>query len=539
MIALREAWQSGLLARRQWPRNLLAGLIVGLVALPLAMAFAIASGVRPENGLYTAIVAGFAVSMFGGSRVQIAGPTGAFVVILSSITARYGFAGLQVATLMAGAMLLLLGLARFGAIIRFIPDPVIAGFTAGIAVIIFVGQWPYFLGIAAPGAGPFYAKLATLLRHLPQLHAATALLGLFGLGVLVLAPRIAGVRRIPAPLLALVAVTVANIVLHPAGVATLGSAFGAMPRSLPMPSLPALGFDQISELIGPAFTIAMLGAIESLLSAVVADGMANTRHDPNQELIGQGIANMLTPLFGGFAATGAIARTATNVRSGANSPLGGIVHSVVLLLVLLLAAPLAARIPLCAMAAILFVVAWNMSEWRHCLRMVRRAPRADVVILLITFALTVFADLVIAVNIGVLLAMLHFLRRMSQSVSVRSEEPPAHARDVLIYTIEGPFFFGATEALERTLAATHTDPRWLILRLGHVPFMDITGIQALEEALASLRRRHVRVLLCEANERVHKKLADAGLLAALDDGGYHADIAGALAYCEAGAAVGR
>jgi SulP family sulfate permease len=539
MIALREAWQSGLLARQQWPRNLLAGLIVGLVALPLAMAFAIASGVRPENGLYTAIVAGFAVSMFGGSRVQIAGPTGAFVVILSSITARYGFAGLQVATLMAGAMLLLLGLARFGAIIRFIPDPVIAGFTAGIAVIIFVGQWPYFLGLAAPGAGPFYAKLATLLQHLPQLHAATALLGLSGLVVLALAPRIAGVRRIPAPLLALVAVTVANIVLHPAGVATLGSAFGAMPRSPPLPSLPALGFDQISELIGPAFTIAMLGAIESLLSAVVADGMANTRHDPNQELIGQGIANMLTPLFGGFAATGAIARTATNVRSGANSPLGGIAHSVVLLLVLLLAAPLAAHIPLCAMAAILFVVAWNMSEWRHCLRMVRRAPRADVVILLITFALTVFADLVIAVNIGVLLAMLHFLRRMSQSVSVRSEEPPAHARDVLIYTIEGPFFFGATEALERTLAATHTDPRWLILRLGHVPFMDITGIQALEEALSSLRRRHVRVLLCEANERVHKKLADAGLLAALGDGGYHGTLAGALAFTGEGTPTGR
>jgi SulP family sulfate permease len=212
---------------------------------------------------------------------------------------------------------------------------------------------------------------------------------------------------------------------------------------------------------------------------------------------------------------------------------------VVLLLVLLLAAPLAAHIPLCAMAAILFVVAWNMSEWRHCLRMVRRAPRADVVILLITFALTVFADLVIAVNIGVLLAMLHFLRRMSQSVSVRSEEPPAHARDVLIYTIEGPFFFGATEALERTLAATHTDPRWLILRLGHVPFMDITGIQALEEALSSLRRRHVRVLLCEANERVHKKLADAGLLAALGDGGYHGTLAGALAFTGEGTSTGR
>jgi len=539
MIAMREAWQAGLLKRNQWPGNLLAGLIVGLVALPLAMAFAIASGVRPENGLFTAIVAGVAVSAFGGTRMQIAGPTGAFVVILASITARYGFGGLQVATLMAGLMLLLLGVARFGSIIRFIPDPVIAGFTAGIAVIIFVGQWSYFLGITAPGAGPFYAKLVALVHHFAQVHRATALLGLLGLAVLVVAPRIAGLRRVPAPLLALLVVTFANIALHPAGVATLGSAFGDMPRSLPMPSLPAFDFDQVSELIGPAFTIAMLGAIESLLSAVVADGMAGTRHDPNQELIGQGIANMLTPLFGGFAATGAIARTATNVRSGATGPLGGIVHSAVLLLVLMLAAPLAARIPLCAMAAILFVVAWNMSEWRHCVRMVRRAPRADVVILLITFALTVFADLVIAVNIGVLLAMLHFFRRMSQSVSVSVEQPPPHARDVLIYSIEGPFFFGATEALERTLAATHTDPRWLVLRLGRVPFMDITGIQALEEAVASLRRRRVRVLLCEANERVLKKLEDAELLVALGEGGYHADIAGALAYCGAGTAAGR
>jgi SulP family sulfate permease len=539
MIALREAWQAGLLKRDQWAGNLVAGLVVGLVALPLAMAFAIASGVRPENGLFTAIVAGVVVSVFGGSRTQIAGPTGAFVVILASITARYGFAGLQVATLMAGAMLLLLGIARFGSIIRFIPDPVIAGFTAGIAVIIFVGQWSYFLGIPAPGAGPFYAKLIALLRHFPQWHPATTFLGLLGMGVLLIAPRIAGLRRVPAPLLALVAVTLANILLHPAGVATLGSAFGEMPRSLPLPSLPAFDFDQISELIGPAFTIAMLGAIESLLSAVVADGMAGTRHDPNQELIGQGVANMLAPIFGGFAATGAIARTATNVRSGATGPLGGIVHSVVLLLVLMLAAPLAARIPLCAMAAILFLVAWNMSELRHCLRMVRRAPRADVVILLITFALTVFADLVIAVNIGVLLAMLHFFRRMSQSVSVSSEPPPPHARDVLIYSIEGPFFFGATEALERTLAATHTDPRWLILRLGRVPFMDITGIQALEEALASLHRRRVRVLLCEANERVFKKLQDAELLAVLGEGGYHADIAGALALASGGTPPAR
>lgn len=544
MIAFREAWRAGLLQPAQWPRNLLAGLVVALVALPLAMAFAIASGARPENGLFTAIVAGAAVSIFGGSRVQIAGPTGAFVVILAGITTRYGFGGLQVATFMAGAILLLFGMARLGNIIRFIPDPVIAGFTAGIAVIIFVGQWQYFFGLPAPTGAHFHEKLLTLLATLPHFNAPTAMLGVLGLAVLVIAPRVPGIKQLPAPLLALVAVTVAQELLRWPGVATLGSAFGAMPRSLPALSWPALTLGQVTELIGPAFTIAMLGAIESLLSAVVADGMAGTRHNPNQELIGQGIANLLTPLFGGFAATGAIARTATNVRSGATGPLAGLVHTLVLVAILLLAAPLAARIPLCALAAILFVVAWNMSEWRHCLRMIHRAPRADVVILLITFMLTVFTDLVIAVNIGVLLAMLQFLRRMSESVTVAPQdeaqlqlELAATApgmrlpEDVLVYAIEGPFFFGATEVLERTLAATHLDPRCLIIRLGRVPFMDITGLQALEEALASLKRRQVRVLLCEANERVRKKLADAEVLQSLGADGFHETLALALAFC--------
>jgi SulP family sulfate permease len=547
MIAIQEAWRAGLLKPAHWTRNLGAGLVVGLVALPLAMAmaFAIASGARPENGLFTAIVAGVAVSLFGGSRVQVAGPTGAFVVILSAITAKFGFGGLQIATLMAGAILLAFGLARLGNVIRFIPDPVVAGFTAGIAVIIFVGQWSYFLGLPIPGGSHFHEHLAALLTALPHLHPATTLLGLFALSILVVAPAIPGVRRLPAPLIALVCATLAQSVLQLPGVATLGSTFGPMPRALPALAWPDLSAAQMFELIGPAFTIAMLGAIESLLSAVVADGMAGTRHDPNQELLGQGIANVLTPLFGGFAATGAIARTATNVRSGANSPLGGIVHALALVALLMLAAPLADRIPLCALAAILFVVSWNMSEWRHCLRMARRAPRADVVILSITFLLTIFTDLVIAVNIGVLLAMLQFLRRMSESVVVERQEPaqldrelgaPAGTRlpeDVLVYGIDGPFFFGATESLERVLAATHRDPRWLILRLGRVPFMDITGLQALEEALGNLQRRRVQVMLCEANERVRRKLEDAGILQALGPGNYQADLAAALRHCAA------
>jgi SulP family sulfate permease len=543
MIAIEEARRAGLLARMFWPRNLLAGVIVGLVALPLAMAFAIASGARPENGLFTAIVAGVAVSLFGGSRLQVAGPTGAFVVILAGITARYGFSGLQVATFMAGVMLLLFGLARLGAVIRFIPDPVIAGFTAGIAVVIFVGQWPYFFGVPAPAGTHFHEKLWHLAPLLPHLHLATTALALLGLAVLVISPRIAGLRQVPAPLLALFVVTALQSVLHLPGVATLGSAFGAMPRGLPALSWPDLSIGQVTELIGPAFAIAMLGAIESLLSAVVADGMAGTRHDPNQELIGQGIANLLTPLFGGFAATGAIARTATNVRSGANSPLGGILHALVLLAILLLAAPLAAHIPLCALAAILFVVSYNMSEWRHCVRMARRAPRADVAILAITFLLTVFSDLVVAVNIGVLLATLQFLRRMAETVTVAPQDPAALQRelagtlteplprDVMVYAIDGPFFFGAAEVLERTLAATHRDPRCLIIRLGRVPFMDMTGLQALEEAIASLRRRKVRVLLCEANERVARKLADAEVAVMLGADNIHTDLAAAIAVC--------
>jgi len=551
MIAIREAWQAGLLGREHWVRNLVAGFVVGVVALPLAMAFAIASGAKPEQGIYTAIIAGALVSLFGGSRLQIAGPTGAFIVILAGVTAKHGIDGLQIATFMAGAILLALGLTRMGGIIRFIPDPVITGFTAGIGVIIFVGQWRYFLGLPVTGGEHFHEKVWALLQVMPAVHWPTALLAVASLAAVVFSSRIPGLKRVPGPLVALVLATAVQAYFLFPGVATIGTEFGGIPRGLPTLSMPEITLPRILELLGPAFTIAMLGAIESLLSAVVADGMAGTHHDSNQELVGQGIANLAVPLFGGFAATGAIARTATNVRNGGNSPLAGLFHVLTLVLVLLFLAPLAEYVPLAALAAVLFVVAWNMSEVRHFAGMVRRAPRADVAVLLITFLLTVFGDLVLAVNVGVIIAMFQFLRRMSSSVEVAAlggaELDAALAKrrwqalppGVMVYSIDGPFFFGAVDTFERSLAQTHTDPRRLILVLQRVPFMDITGIQSLEEAIRDLRRRGVEVLLCGANPRVKAKLEKAGLLELAGPGGYHDDLDSALQQADWGSTLAQ
>ncbi|BAN36852.1 sulfate permease-like transporter, MFS superfamily (plasmid) [Sulfuricella denitrificans skB26] len=543
MIALHEAYRAGLLHRKYWASNLVSGLIVGVVALPLAMAFAIASGVKPEQGLYTAIIAGLLVSVFGGTRLQIAGPTGAFIVILATIAAKHGVDGLQIATLMAGVMLLLMGFAKMGVVIKFIPAPVIVGFTAGIGVIIWVGQWKDFFGLPKIAGEHFHEKFLHLIEVLPQLQLATTALAVLSLLLITLSPRIRGLKHIPGPLLAMVVATALQSIFKFDGVETIGSAFGGIPQTLPAFALPSVTLARVIELIGPAFTIAMLGAIESLLSAVVADGMAGTRHDSNQELIGQGIANIAAPLFGGFAATGAIARTATNIRNGGTSPLAGIIHAITLVLIILILAPLAASIPLAALAAILFVVAYNMSEMKHFAHMVRRAPQADVAILLITFGLTVFTDLVVAVNIGVILATLQFLRRMASSVEVQQVAekelemeltyqglttlPPG----VLVYAIDGPFFFGAVENFEQTLAQTHTDPRILVIRLRRVPFMDITGLQTLEEAILNLEARGIRIILCEANERVREKLDKTGILAAIEPEDYFNDFATAIVRC--------
>lgn len=522
MIAILEAKRAGLLSKAHWFNNILAGVIVGVVALPLAMAFAIASGAKPEQGLYTAIIAGGLTSLLGGSRVQIAGPTGAFIVILAGITAKYGIGGLQVATLMAGVMLMVMGLTRLGGVIKYIPDPVIVGFTSGIGIIIWVSQWKDFFGLTPEaGAEHFHQKFWHLIQAFPGLHFETTALALLTLAVLLVSPRI--FKRIPAPLVAMVTATVVQGLFNFKGVATIGSAFGGIPQSLPHFEVPSVTFTEILQLIGPAFTIALLGAIESLLSAVVADGMTATKHDSNQELVGQGIANIFSPLFGGFASTGAIARTATNIRNGGTSPLAGIVHVLTLVVIVLVLAPLASHIPLCALSAILFVVAWNMSELHRFSHMVRTAPKSDVAVLLITFLLTVFGDLVIAVNIGVLLASLLFMKRMSEAVSIEQQQHEELAKEIedsqftlspktVVYAVDGPYFFGAAERLESVLEITHSHADTLVLRLGRVPFIDATGLQSLWDLLDNCKRHKTRLVLCEARPNVLEKLKLAGLI---------------------------
>ncbi len=549
MKTIVESYRAGLFQKKYWLQNIISGIIVGVVALPLAMAFAIASGAKPEQGLYTAIVAGLIVSIFGGSRLQIAGPTGAFIVILAGITAQYGISGLQIATLMAGFILLFFGLARLGGIIKFIPNPVIVGFTSGIAVVIWVGQWQYFFGLPTAAGAHFHEKLWHLIQSFPQLNILTTFFGFFALCLVLFSNKLPGFKRVPGPLVALVVATVLQSLFQFEGVATIGSMFGGVPQGLPHFTLPTVTVDQLIELIGPAFTIAMLGAIESLLSAVVADGMTGTQHDSNRELIGQGIANILAPLFGGFAATGAIARTATNIRNGGNNPLSGIIHSVTLILIVLFLAPLAVNVPLAALAAILFVVAWNMSEAKHFVKLLKVAPKSDVVVLLVTFFLTVFVDLVIAVNIGVIIAILHFMRRMASSIEVQqmTEEQMSQelrqqnisnlSNDVLVYSVDGPFFFGAAEIFQRALAVTHTDPKVLIIRMRWVPFGDITGLQTLEEIIQGLHQRGVRVILCGANDLVEAKLRKMGMIELIGEHNFYKEFSQALTASHEGASV--
>jgi sulfate permease, SulP family len=524
MIALFEAKAAGLWSRKHIANNMLAGVVVGVVALPLAMAFAIASGARPEQGLYTAIIACLLTSLFGGTRLQIAGPTGAFIAVLSIITAQHGMAGLQIATFMAGIILVAFGAARLGAVIKFIPTPVIAGFTAGIGVIIFVGQWKDFFGLSPlPSGLHFHEKLIALTQALPTINWATTGLALSALAILTAGPRY--LKRIPAPLVAMIAITAIQSYFNFQGVATIGSAFGGIPRTLPSFALPTIQLAQVISLVGPAFTIALLGSIESLLSAVVADGMAGTKHNSNQELIGQGIANIVAPLFGGFASTGAIARTATNIRNGATSPLAGMVHSGFLILVILLLSPLASAVPLCCLSAILFVVAWNMSEIPHVIGLMRGSPATDVAVLVITFSLTVFVDLVVAVNVGVILAALIFMRRMSLAVNVEAQVESTATNSannqlpagplpagVVIYNIEGPLFFGAAEKLERTLAHIQRPATTLILRMSQVPFLDATGISAIDAIITDFLKHGAAVLLSEVRPNVLRKLERAGLI---------------------------
>lgn len=565
MFAMKEALRAGFFKKGHFLNNIVSGIIVGLVALPLSMAFAIASGAKPESGIYTAIIAGFIVSVAGGTRVQIAGPTGAFIVILSGITAKYGFAGLQMATLMAGIILVIMGATKLGGLVGFIPYPVTLGFTAGIGVVIFFGQWKDFFGLDVSMAGlhHFHQKIWCLLSSIPDMNIYTALLGLAGL-LMVLYTPVEIARYLPSPLVSMIIITIIQYVFNLPGVATIGSAFGGIPAGLPVFSMPDFSSVNIVDLMGPALTIALLGALESLLSAVVADGMTGNRHGSNQELIGQGMANMVAPFFGGFAATGAIARTATNIKNGGTSPLAGIIHSVTLVVVILFLAPYASYIPLCALSAILFVVAYNMSEVKNFMELVRTAPKNDVIILLTTFFLTVFADLVIAVNVGVILAALLFMKRMSDAVKIECSDSDATSclvekallddatnamdamesgtgtirdhnfqgikkpKGVMIYSIDGPFFFGAVKRFERTMKALRTDIKVLIIRLGNTPFIDATGLVTFDKMLDLFRKKDLRILICEANDRVSLRLSQSHVLEHLGPENVFSDLESAL-----------
>lgn len=531
MMALVESYKAGLFKLSHWLPNVFSGLIVGIVALPLAMAFAIAAGARPEQGIFTAIIAGMVVAIFGGSRVQIAGPTGAFIVILSSIVAKFGVEGLQLATLMAGILLVIMGFFRLGNIIKFIPYPVIVGFTSAIAIIIFVGQWKDFLGLHFPKKTLFFLheQIYAVIINFSALHLATALLGLFSLTVMIGINHIKLFRKVPAPLITIVLATLLQVSFTFEGVATIGSTFGAIPSRLPSFHLPSFSYEKLYLLLGPACSIAFLGAIESLLSAVIADGMNGTRHHSNQELIGQGLANIVCPLFGGFAATGAIARTVTNIRHGGTSPLSGIVHSLFLILCILVLAPLTSCIPLCTLSAVLFVVAYNMSEMHHFTFLLTKGLRSDVVVLLATFFLTLFADLIIAINIGVILSVLFFVRRMSYSIQVVKEtEEKLQAEfsphkitnlspNTLVYSIQGPFFFGALEILQQALHLAHQDPKCIIFRLKNVPFIDGSGLKFFKDVIQTYQSRQIRVYLCEASMQVEQKLLKSGLLSIITD----------------------
>jgi SulP family sulfate permease len=513
--------------RAQLTADVSAGVIVGIVALPLAIAFAIASGVAPDRGLWTAIVAGFLISALGGSRVQIGGPTGAFVVIVYGIVQKFGVDGLLVATMMAGAFLVVIGAVRLGGVIKFIPQPVVTGFTSGIAVIIFSSQVKDLLGLRM-GAVP-----ADFIEKWGAFGAAFSTYNLTAVGVAALSlvvilgwPMVS--KKIPAPFVALIVAT-AIVRLFDLPVETIGSRFGAIAASIPRPALPAVSLEMARTLVGPAFTIALLGAVESLLSAVVADGMIGGRHRPNMELVAQGIANLVTPLFGGLPATGAIARTATNVKSGGRTPVAGIIHAATLLFITLFFGAWAARIPLAALAAILVVVAYHMSEWR-AFKAELTAPKSDVAVLLGTFGLTVLVDLTVAIEVGMVAAAFLFMRRMSEVTQVKAFEMEAddegdpYATDpnsvrrrevpdqVEVYEINGPFFFGAAETFKDTLAHIARKPKVLIIRMRNVPAIDSTGMHVLKDLVHRTRRDGTLVLISDIHTQPLVALSRSAVL---------------------------
>jgi SulP family sulfate permease len=497
-----------------WPafgHDMVAGVTVGLVALPLAMAFAIASGLKPEQGIYCAIVTGFLISALGGSRYQVGGPTGAFVVVIAGIVATYGVDGLYMVTMMAGVLLLILGITGMGASVKYLPRPVVIGFTNGIAVLIASTQLRDFFGLQlAPVPSEFTARMIALGRHAGTWSPSAVAFGGSGLALMILLRRVA--PRVPGAIVALVGGTAAVLLFAP-GVETVGGRFGGIPSGLPHIAIPHFHASLIPTLFRPAITVALLGAIESLLSAVVADRMGHDRHNPNVELIAQGVANIASPLFGGLPATGAIARTATNIRAGARTPVAGMVHALTLLIVLVAAAPLARFIPMPVLAAILLMVSWNMGEW-HEIPKLLRLTKTDVAVWIVTFTLTVFADLTVAVEVGMVLAGLTFIRRVAATTDITQvtpgfvEEGRVHILQdkpippyVAVFKIRGPFLFGSTDKLAALTEHLEALPPIVILRLRHMTAIDGTGLRAFEDLADRLRASGRTLLLCGAREQ--------------------------------------
>lgn len=512
-------------SKETFTADLMAGIIVGIVALPLAIAFGIASGVSPEKGIITAIIAGFIISFLGGSKVQIGGPTGAFIVIIYGIIQQYGEAGLIVATLMAGVMLILLGVFKLGAIIKFIPYPIIVGFTSGIAVTIFTTQIADIFGLTFGGEkvpGDFVGKWLIYFRHFDTINWWNTLISIASIAIIAFTPRFS--KKIPGSLIAIVVVTVVVYLLKAyAGIDcidTIGDRF-TIQSELPDAAVPALNWDAIKNLFPVAITIAVLGAIESLLSATVADGVTGDRHDSNTELIAQGAANLVTPLFGGIPATGAIARTMTNINNGGKTPAAGIIHAAVLLLILLFLMPLAQYIPMACLAGVLVIVSYNMSEWRT-FKALMKNPKSDITVLLITFFLTIVFDLTVAIEVGLVIACVLFMRRVMETTEIsviKDEIDPNQELDIAVneehllipkgvevYEINGPYFFGIATKFEETMAQLGDRPQVRIIRMRKVPFIDSTGIHNLTSLCKMAQKEKITIILSGVNDKVHQVL---------------------------------
>ncbi len=527
---------------KQFVRDVISGIIVAIIALPLSIALAIASGVGPEQGLYTAIIAGFFIAVFGGSRVQIGGPTAAFVVIIYGIVASYGTDGLIVATILAGIILVIMGICHFGTLIKYIPYTITTGFTCGIAVTLFVGQLKDFFGYSLENVpSDFLPKVAALVKNVSLINPKAVLVGLLAVIIMLVWPKITD--KIPGSLVAII-ITTLLVKITGLEVNTIGSVFGELNSSFPTPKLPNVTFEMVSKLISPAFTIAILAGIESLLSAVVSDGMIGDTHKSNAELVGQGLGNIFSGLFGGIPATGAIARTAANVRNGGRTPIAGVVHCITLAIILVLLMPLASMIPMTSLAAVLLVVAANMADWTSFFHLCRTAPKSDIIVLVLTFVLTVVFDLVVAIEVGVVLAALLFMKRMSDTAEVTGwkyiEEPDVmpgeqeklmHVNKAIrIFEVNGPLFFAAADKLLKINSKKYT--KIIIVRMRAVPAIDASAMKKLRELIERTRKKGIQVVFSHVNEQPRKVMEKDGFIDYVGAENFRENIMDAISFAE-------